>query len=79
MRRILFVFGTVLIFLSMFVASPARAQGNAASWLSNHEIELFTGYSYLGMDTAITGARLNLNGASGSIAFLRQRVVCADE
>jgi outer membrane immunogenic protein len=71
MRRSLQLLMFSLIFFTPGVSNRARAQ--AVTVPESSKVDIFSGYSYLHATTVISGAPINLHGASFSAAFYVNR------
>ncbi|MGD0964668.1 MAG: hypothetical protein ABSA57_12300 [Candidatus Acidiferrales bacterium] len=58
-----------ILVLALGVVDNARAQGIEGVRPARAEVEIFGGYSYMRSTTAVSGAPINLNGASSAMGF----------
>ena len=68
-RRNLWFVTFSLALLALGTADDVRAQVIGVYQPAKSQIEVFGGYSYLRSNSAVSGAPINLNGASVSMAF----------
>jgi outer membrane immunogenic protein len=61
---------SIAVLLALGTASAARAQTLGASdEAATPKLEIFGGYSYVNSNIVVSGNRISLNGASGSVAY----------